>query len=153
MELRFTMPPISYLPRNLWRILRYTVRYGCEYLLCRVWNPRKFSVLGLRHSQYLSPLALLRVFLQDLRSCQLRMAQRVERLPFPYTSPGLPALELSLEGDWIECRQSLDCIQDIRKFAVEHPEATVFDCEIFQAGWEQGYKSCRDKPLMQGRYR
>jgi hypothetical protein len=99
---------------------------------------RKVGVMRPRQPGLASLRSLLLGCLSDLRTCLFRMAKRVGTLPSVYSAELGPALQRDATGHLQANTRTHGCIECIRSFEASHPEATVFDVEVFRQGWETG---------------
>lgn len=94
-------------------------------------------------SQYLlgeaSPWALLRECVSDLRTALYRIGRRVDALPFLWSAP-FGGSVIDSNGNLAPNTRTLGCMRDMQRLESDFPNATGFDWEMFQVGWEAGAK-------------
>jgi hypothetical protein len=104
----------------------------------RVFHRRKYDLLDLPRLLYATPVSLLRECATDLRTALLRMECRFDALPNSWTYDVGPCFERDSKGNLRPNRDSDARMRGIERFQTERPTATLFDSELFLAGWAAG---------------
>jgi len=77
-------------------------------------------------------------FLLELRSLCYRMA-RLRQTDLYRTGLGIgPAFDPTRNGSFQECTRTHACTRDMQNFYATRPGVTIFDIELFLAGWKAG---------------
>ncbi len=106
----------------------------------KVFHPRKYDLLDLPRRLDATPASLLQECATDLRTALLRMECRFDALPASWSFDVGPCFERDSSGNLRPNRDSAARMRDIEKFQTERPTATLFDGEVFLAGWEAGVR-------------
>jgi hypothetical protein len=77
------------------------------------------------------------------------MGQRVDKLPFDWYFWGDPLYEMDAEGNWQESTRTHACTKGMQDFEARFPQATEFDWETFQIGWNAGAEWARGNACIQ----
>jgi hypothetical protein len=109
----------------------------------KVFRSGRWSLQDWRHLQHETLSALLRGCATDLRTALLRMECRFDVLPECWTHDVGPCFERDSNGNLQPNRDSDARMRDIQRFQTERPTATLFDSELFLAGWEAGVQYVR----------
>jgi hypothetical protein len=128
--------------RSIESLRKLVVRdLGARYR--RVFHGNRFSIQDWQHLQHETLGALLRGCATDLRTALLRMECRFDVLPQSWTYDIGPCFERDSSGNLQPNRDSDACMTDIERFQKERPRATLFDAELFHAGWIAGVQYAR----------
>jgi hypothetical protein len=128
--------------RSIGSLRKLVVRdLGARYR--KVFHGNRFSIQDWQHLQHETLGALLRGCATDLRTALLRMECRFDVLPNPWTLDIGTCFERDSSGNLQPNRDSDACMKDIESFQKERPMATLFDEELFHAGWIAGVQYVR----------
>jgi hypothetical protein len=109
----------------------------------KVFQRRKYDLLDLPRLLCATPTSLLRECATDLRTALLRMECRFDALPNSWTYDVGPCFERDSRGNLRPNRDSDARMRGIERFQTDRPTATLFDSELFLAGWEAGVQYAR----------
>jgi hypothetical protein len=109
----------------------------------KVFHSGRFALQDWQRLQHASLRALLRECAEDLRTALLRMECRFDVLPNPWSLDIGACFERDSSSNLQPNRDSDACMRDIEGFLIERPTATLFDEELFHAGWEAGVQYAR----------
>lgn len=110
----------------------------------KVFHSGRWSLQDWRHRQDETLTALLQECATDLRTALLRMECRFDALPASWSHNVGPCFERDATGNLRPNKDSNARMRDIQRFQTERPTATLFDSELFLAGWEAGVQYARN---------
>jgi len=132
------------------QLLAEFLAYSLGVLYRRRFHSGRLSPRDWPQPLHLTPSALLRECLLDLRTALIRMGRRFDVLPFHWSFLMGPCFERETDGTLRLNRRSLANTRDIENFQRGNPTATLFDVEAFHLGWEAGAKWAEGSSCRQG---